>query len=996
MSGDRYRIRRTSSDSVFSIDRDKCVDRPFKRTFRPLIHDTNSTALDLGAVFSSEREACTKFRVCVTVNPYCTNVLFNPITEVYRVSGGQSGGYEYDIKGDDDDSSGRADMVRNTQYSSEKAEERYTYCPGADIFNNHILRNKSYRVVNRTAAKSKDFNTIRDLFRDREGNVVRFYSRTQEAFVRSDRHLYTKDDVASFETGEAMEMNLRDDDGWYGFYNTSTVEARSSDGKPLDINRADNGRGNCEFVDMYPGRELFSFAPYYNSLIDRYEYNWDIRIVYPCGEDYSLDVVKDGGVAIVEARCVSLAGGRIGVRFRSCMRHNLVAGSSVDIFYDGNVGRFEVYSVGDDRKENEEYYFTVIWDDFVKYVLKSKNINILDAFYGNLSPSNVERFIAAQDRRKYKVGDVVIKTEDNVSFFAKCTSASPNEEWMRLDEGIKAYRMVLKRDGDGNVLNDYEPLDIPIPSASDGYIKIIKESKRSDGTVSEAHLLYGLSYNLGSDDEEYIWDNDSDHSFDRIMSKIKGWLLSAGSESVAFRFARVGGGVRCSYYARKFKEVAYTNPAEAEDPHDCRKEVYGLGFAKTVYGDDVAQHLYTSVIDVEGLKDNKGCPVTDLSCMITKSNVGYEEWYKDGSPKVEDIEISHCFGPVVYGLDLFCTMYDSTSVRAVLDSLMAIDSVRDDASLGIVDLSGDEFYGDIVEFDYSEFKETKLCDVCHRFNTYQREHFADIINGADDGEYRFRKMSFEYDEIDSDDYDSGGFEVSRHVGTVGTAEYAAGDSPVPAYLDAEEKKAGYYYVPMYPFPVGAFGGVSRSYDRDVFARRAAPYVGGGMYVRVACYSDTKADPGGSVVFSKDVGGTPEFSKECRIVSVLDSRTVVVDVVGCETSWVSDWVSLCLGLNDGSIAMSVKNASVPEHAVACGVGQYAWRDVVKPWSVAGGRDYPFANGALYADILVRLFLKRQDRGMMRDASDIVPYFSDLEPAKVDVDVDNNIDYISTIC
>ena len=68
-----------------------------------------------------------------------------------------------------------------------------------------------------------------------------------------------------------------------------------------------------------------------------------------------------------------------------------------------------------------------------------------------------------------------------------------------------------------------------------------------------------------------------------------------------------------------------------------------LGFAKNVYGDDMAQIVYNDDINISNIKDNLGRPLTSLYLSFFKTNYGRKEWY-DGYVKNKNVEHSHCFG----------------------------------------------------------------------------------------------------------------------------------------------------------------------------------------------------------------------------------------------------------------------------------------------------------------------------------------------------------------
>lgn len=200
-----------------------------------------------------------------------------------------------------------------------------------------------------------------------------------------DKHLYDKDDVLPFYTGEAISENLREQDGWFGFYNTSTIPAKSKGGVDMDISRVINNKGNCEFIDMYPDRTLFSFVPKYNPYRNRLEYNWDYAITYAFDSTtqyYTSDgqgnhnphdfkVIQDGDInalATITVEYRRLPNGSGAVFFRSATKHNLHPNDKVRIYFNEDEsngtwhksnGVYLVSGIGDINHKHEDYYFYI-------------------------------------------------------------------------------------------------------------------------------------------------------------------------------------------------------------------------------------------------------------------------------------------------------------------------------------------------------------------------------------------------------------------------------------------------------------------------------------------------------------------------------------------------------------------------------------------------------------------------------------------------------------
>ena len=131
------------------------------------------------------------------------------------------------------------------------------------------------------------YKTVNDRRDSQKYNLV--YSpingNTPDTFSNAS-HLYQSYDVKTFE--ETIKDKLIEDNGWFGFKNTSKLPTydtsngwRSHSEKKIDISKPINSENSSSFIDMYPGRELYSFTPKYNKYKNRIEPNWDYCLTYP-------------------------------------------------------------------------------------------------------------------------------------------------------------------------------------------------------------------------------------------------------------------------------------------------------------------------------------------------------------------------------------------------------------------------------------------------------------------------------------------------------------------------------------------------------------------------------------------------------------------------------------------------------------------------------------------------------------------------------------------
>lgn len=304
-----------------------------------------------------------------------------------------------------------------------------------------------------------------------------------------------------------------------------------------------------------------------------------------------------------------------------------------------------------------------------------------------------------------------------------------------------------------------------------------------------------------------IGDNNGENT-DKIFSiKISDVvrIFSILEETNSFFFKRLSNGEECKYYFRKFKKLKNVNGG------DLRSEINKIAFGKNIYGDDVAQILFTDDINISGLLDNNGRPVSEVYFTVIKRNSGYNIWYErnindegkennniDAPKSSSTIEYSHCFGEVTSGLDFsgiknepfdynihkmhnlnfdsdFKNVFRDKDVKNIDFDLsdgrieyeyyrngiksggsitsMSLDECRTFVMLGDAVLDKPEvlesgitierelFYGDIVEYDVAQCKETIISNVYHRVNTAQREIFDKCFK------------NILQDKIITDDYD---------------------------------------------------------------------------------------------------------------------------------------------------------------------------------------------------------------------------------------------------
>ena len=404
---DRYQIRLGETDSVNSVNNENFLDVQLKSTSKKLHYNDIKATIDQYELFEKERSECTRYRIILTINPYCTNVLFNPLTEIYKKEdNGTIERYflnQKTVNGiEGQQTPKRIQMIANTEYSKESPRSTndknygYTYMPGYDIFDNHIFRNnglKTVEIENTSAGNDNVFNTLCDYDRDSDGKILEFMKRRNlsEKPKKEYKHLYGYDDILSYE--DSVNANLTDENGWFGFINSSNLITSSVKSiERSDICRVINNRKNCEFIDMYPDRTLFSFSPKYNKEQGRLENNWDVFITYAYDKEFCDDLVSFKSLNSLPVMYVSkeigLSGNEIYV-FRCYTKHNLKRNDTVKVYdcdkngdEDEPVGIYRVGDIGGVLNVDPEYYFYIDGFDADGIDTGSSNIRIRKTYNG--------------------------------------------------------------------------------------------------------------------------------------------------------------------------------------------------------------------------------------------------------------------------------------------------------------------------------------------------------------------------------------------------------------------------------------------------------------------------------------------------------------------------------------------------------------------------------------------------------------------------------------
>ena len=670
---------------------------------RLIPYSTAANMLGLNDLYLEERDACENYRMIFTVNPICTNAIFNAVTEPVYKEGSDVAFtlVETEARLNDTDvfpygtigTSGNVNQVyavRDTEFSHEKIGNFKYHC-GYDIFNNHLLRTQDFDHAKIAKINKREFNTIFDFAIDYSGKTVQrdISDSTGPASTKLDKEnirMYSLDNISTMNT--AFYDNLRSVDGWYGFYNTGYINipnGKLSDKSDVSVNKILNNESSCGFIDLYPDRSLYSFIPKVNRYKKRLERNWDCTIVYPYKNDYDTfnkvmmnftgndeewgeidEALKPYAVKVLRAAVKYNNVGDEVIEIHSLLRHTLVPGDEIRLFY---------------AAKNDNANTNVGYTEITRFSVPVRVINVGDAEGNN----------------------------ENRCFTIKYNDITTFAEVYETQDGEKILIKKRKKDTD------------PFAALLFFYRKI---ENGYDNKYYFRRFKKLINY-------EY-YSCTSENTSEEEMAEIKREAIHIAHEPSIVNENSPKYIALCDDYFKKVsRPLTYTQNK--------------IAFAENIFGDRVAQVIFNDDVCISGLKDNLGRPLSVVYFAAVKTNRGHELWYEQRNARDDKVEYSHCFGDVTSGLDLpddkGATEFNVRKLYNVfVDDCQDQDEYLEGLEFALADApkgsyrgtpmplesgitldSFDEFLGDIIEFAKADFRETTIEKVYHRFNTAQRE-----------------------------------------------------------------------------------------------------------------------------------------------------------------------------------------------------------------------------------------------------------------------------------
>jgi hypothetical protein len=888
-------------------------------------------------------------------------VVSGPSTDLSRVD--RSDVFKNGVLGED--GLHPTNAIRDTQLSrNDSNEDHFVYHCGLDILNNHLIRSKTFKCICKMSDKydkidkwsDKEygaFNTIADVMRQAKGDKVveKVYlpenSGIPEGTKLTTLHTYLYDDIYTFADARVNRL-IEKHNGWVGFINTSKIKTYKnfSEGDELNVERPIMYMNGGDFVDMYPGRDLYSFVPKYNKYRNRMEQNWLYCITYPSSS------TTDGFDDIIEQSNNSLKA----------------------VYFD------------ETRRADSGAMQLVIYSKAKHGLNVGDRVNIYKTYYVEIEEetnTSTEEEVAQEENDATTIENIETQEDNDNTTTEEIQEEEPKKKRKRTTDLIIANVEVE------NIVNDF------IFTTFTQGVQISEKwiTLTDDDAVSESGFtIDGVTYKMSTDGKDYIYNVDTfDRYFiiggDDASQKVNNHgYVNIDDNAQRISYKKVVNDIECDYYVRIFSRLPNFRFASGDTSNEYNiykkngdepsmleqyqtpeypfeSYVSRLAFAKNIYSDDIGQIVFTDDIDISNLHDNLGRPLSDIYLTIVKNNRGYKEWYGYDDTEVDinspKVEFSHCFGEVTCGIE----MAEETIVEIYNNNIRCINPLKGNNwgySVGSINghrnsnedsdtIYPDQevvfdtdinYYGDLCYFDSYNAIERSIQPIMHRFNTAQRE--CGGPDAAKMGEYFAR---YYYDEIEGDDYDHGdAFRVKDN------------------FVDeCNVKPEGYFYQPHHRIRIKSFGKINTIMPQFLNMQSLYNTEENGKNVTKITTQQyhflTQGDK--AVIYDKQYDkhyyltaipgkGDSDRNFTCMICDEKGNPTDVID-----------------GDNLGNYKLfKADNLGAPSYATLLkdGTCRYVWREIVPNGTMDSEKSleaYPFTNGALYVNKSVDLFVRRQD-------------------------------------
>ena len=711
------------------------------------------------------------------------------------------------------------------------------------------------------------------------------------------------------------------------FETTSYADADS-----FTTNLSINNREYCEFIDMYPGRDLYSFTPKYNAYRNRLEKNWNYCLTYP-----SRNVIKNGdrefpffyidesgntalNVYMFDEGTVDDDGVDVLTIYTVC-QHGLLEKDRINIYVRNEEGIEDLFYEEIEIKHVIDKYTFQVKKDTAN--ISKEWIEVNDRYPGVHSYNGRLYPVCASNRCNVDPDAQTVYFRRVVSgveckYYVRMFSRLPNFKYK--DEEVNDYTLyddeyVKKHKVDKRVGNNSYPLSLIERFSTPGDEKCEFESHSSK--LGFANTTYG------DDTTEIVFTDDIDTSYlrDNLGRPLSDIYLTIVKNNKGYK----------EWYG--IHSNIHINSSNVEYSH-CFGKVNGSFLLSEFYRESYLAGIRTNLRDVRDITANS---YEDEMSLFTLSN---------------DIKLRPDYG------------------------FQDEDEIEFDNDF--------EYYGDICCYSPVECDEQIIQMAMHRFNTVQRE--ISQINAIAKsyfkcGDERCKNGVLETDEIYNDEYtlyysktDYG----DPYQRFVNGQNNKISNSSMPfmddiylwhttnyRYSGMTNFREGYYYQPHYRISVKTVSN-TLSQDKAIqYEIYEVIYTGKKTDKDRDIYELTTTKPNYFLTNEKLVM-YKRSTNEYFYVTILEPLSfdkfscVIADENGehlddnhiqgfTDIERITDYVLLKKHENTPDYAKLIKDGSC----------RYCWREVVSNGVENDKNVFPFTNGAFYINRRIDFFLRRQD-------------------------------------
>lgn len=918
--------------------------------------DSLVTTINEVELYNQERKASNIVRLTCTINPICSNVLHNTITEIVKNEGSNEC-FCLNFAPLDDNNANKLlyknkssftdafSGVRDTQLSNEANGFQY-HC-GTDIFNNHILRSLTFKTVcgyGGNSGRHDEFNTLTDTMRSIDGTNISGY----KDYIEEDRkstngkpsikklHLYLKEEVLSFE--ECVENRLIEENGWYGFINIGKFPTIDDNNEQLDIYKVINNRKPCDFIDMYPSRDLWYFTPKYNKHRKRIEKNWDYCLTYPSSSTTDIDFIRSGTNSLKVCMfddTLSNSIGTSGLKLYSVSKHGLSKGDIINV-YDGddivirNTSVVDIeddytFSVYDQGVDISNLWYQLSNNDLISGVTSGVTISGITYEFNDFN-----KFLVYEDESgktiKYPIlpNKKVCLEQKDISY-KKVVEGEELEYYVRIFSKIPNWKFA-----------DKEPTEYEMYKENSDLISRC-QSYENDFESHVSRLAFSKNI-YGDDISEIVFSDNIDLSNlkDNLGRPLSEIYLTIIKNNIGYK-------------------LWYEGEHECGSPDVEFSHCFGkLNCAFKLSSHAVPFNEYVNVTTINSLESSN---FSKKGLDIDKINENGQSFYATSNSVNDEIQ--------------YRSKKNLTNVYEIHNGKERLYQTFSNG-----DIEGNKhFYGDLCCYSTKLLDEQSIQMINFRFNTAQRELSDNITrpqlappSQSQDGDEP-QPMStadkpfknIRYDEIVTDDYDLNNFKCDEKN------------------IINENRLEGYCYVPHHKIQIHTF-------DDEIKTDKP-------NYVPIKNYNINDDDGTISCITrnyhyfnKKDVIYFSTFDGDCFQYQVTDIENSKMFV--CEPLDLGHQVN-----SKNKIHRLFKSCDdTPSYATLSndGSAHFSWREFIKNGFDTENKveQYPFMNNALYVNKNINLFVQRQDPDDVGHIRHVSSFPTDAEINKLTNIKENN--------